>query len=240
MQRVGIAAIKASAVFYSGSRFECPVCNHRFRKLLPYGYVNMRENALCPSCLSLERHRMLWLFLKEQTDFFTSPLKVLHFAPEPCFLKRIEKLGNIDYVTADYESPLAKVKLDIQNIPFEDNMFDVIFCSHILEHIENDRLAMSEMFRVIKPGGWGIMMCPVEHDRAATYEDVSITNPIEREKHFGQKDHFRIYGRDFARRLSEAGFKVNEVRYGAEVAPELCERYALPLNETIYWVKKEL
>lgn len=130
-------------------------------KFMPYGYVNSRENALCPHCLALERHRLMWLYLQNETDFFEAPARVLHIAPEYCFLKRFGRLPQLDYVTADLESPLAKVKMDVQRIPFPDGEFDVIFCNHILEHVDDDRQAMRELFRVMRPGGWGIMLSPV-------------------------------------------------------------------------------
>ena len=111
--------LKVVSVFYVGNKVECPVCQKKFRKFLPYGRVTPRENALCPNCLTLERHRLMWLYLHKKTNFFTAPLKVLHVAPEICFIHRFEKLKNLEYITADIESPLAKVKMDIQNIPFE-------------------------------------------------------------------------------------------------------------------------
>jgi SAM-dependent methyltransferase len=237
-------AVRASSIFFVGKRFECPVCHHHFRKLLPYGYVSSRENALCPSCLSLERHRQIWLFLQAKTDFFSTPAKMLHIAPEYCFIKRFGSMPNIDYYSADLESPLARVKMDIQHIPFEDNVFDVIFCNHILEHVDDDRLAMQELFRVMKPGGWGIVQSPVNLDRATTYEDRSITSPDERLKHFGQKDHVREYGRDYADRLRNTGFNVEEVNLTEYVKPELITYHALmPSPEAakdtvIYYVKK--
>lgn len=238
MQRVGIAGIKASSFFYVGNRVECPVCGRHFRKFLPYGYVTMRNNALCPSCLALERHRLFWLFLKNRTNFFSAPLTVLHIAPEPCFLKKFGNQGNLEYITADYESPLAKVKMDIQDIPFEDETIDVVFCSHILEHVDDDKKALSELYRIMKKGGWGIIMCPVDEDRETTHEDSSITDPEEREKHFGQKDHLRIYGKDFGKRIAGAGFQVNAVRYGKELSAETVKRFALPAGETIYYIQK--
>lgn len=138
--------------------------------------------------------------LSEERDrFLRDAGRLLHVAPERCFLKRFEKLPALDYVTADLESPLAKVKMDIQRIPFPDGEFDVIFCNHILEHVDDDRRAMREMYRVMRPGGWGIMLSPVNTERETTYEDPSITDPAERERHFGQKDHLRDYGRDYGR-----------------------------------------
>lgn len=129
--------LRIASAFYIGNNVQCPICNRRFRKFLPYGRV-ARENALCPNCLGLERHRLMWLFLQEETGFFTQKLKVLHVAPELCFLNRFEVLGNLDYLTGDLESPLAKIKMDIHQIPFPDNTFDVVFCNHVLEHVESD------------------------------------------------------------------------------------------------------
>lgn len=237
-------AVKASSIFYKGHKYECPVCGHHFRKLLPYGYVNSRENALCPSCMSLERHRQIWLFLKARTDFFQQSASMLHIAPEYCFIKRFSAMSTLDYFSADLESPLARVKMDIQDIPFDDNRFDIIFCNHILEHVEDDIRAMHELYRVLKPQGWGIVQCPVNLDRAVTYEDNSITAPEDRLKHFGQKDHVREYGRDYADRLRSVGFRVEEVTLTDYVSTEQIVYHALmPSPEAakdvvIYFVHK--
>ena len=152
IQRVVHLCTPVLGLAYAGRGVECPVCGAHYRRFMPYGYVNPRGNALCPRCLALERHRLMWLYLKNETDFFETPARLLHVAPERCFLKRFEKLPALDYVTADLESPLAKVKMDIQRIPFPDGEFDVIFCNHILEHVDDDRRAMREMYRVMRPG----------------------------------------------------------------------------------------
>ena len=165
IQRVVHLCTPVLGLAYAGRGVECPVCGAHYRRFMPYGYVNPRGNALCPRCLALERHRLMWLYLKNETDFFETPARLLHVAPERCFLKRFEKLPALDYVTADLESPLAKVKMDIQRIPFPDGEFDVIFCNHILEHVDDDRRAMREMYRVMRPGGWGIMLSPVNMER---------------------------------------------------------------------------
>src|SRR6185437_11193906 len=157
LQLISPIALKIISVFYIGNKVECPVCNSKYKKFLPYGRIKPRENALCPSCLALERHRLMWLYLKEKTNFFTANLKVLHIAPEHCFINRFEHMKNLDYITADIESPLAKVKMDVHKIPFNDNTFDVVFCNHVMEHVEDDIKAMSEMRRVLKPGGWSII-----------------------------------------------------------------------------------
>jgi len=231
-------------VFYPGNNVECPVCGSHYRKFLPYGRFRMRDNALCPHCLSLERHRLMWLYLKNKTEFFQKPAKVLHIAPEYCFIKRFQKLKNIDYYSADLESPLARVRLDVQNIPFDNDSFDVIFCNHTLEHVKDDIKALNELYRVMKPGGWGIIISPINVSRDKTYEDASITSPAEREKHFGQSDHLREYGLDYPERLKTGGFKVEIVDLISGMDPERVKRYGLMVydafteEDLVYVVKK--
>src|SRR5699024_8193352 len=136
-----------------GNRYTDPIDGKSFSMFLPYGYATQRDNVLSPSTLSLERHRLLWLYLKNETDFFSRPYKMLHFAPEQAFYKRFQKMKNLEYVTTDLNSPLAQVKADICDLPFEDNSFDLIFCNHVLEHIPDDHKAMQELFRVLRPNG---------------------------------------------------------------------------------------
>ncbi|MDF1516394.1 MAG: methyltransferase domain-containing protein [Lutibacter sp.] len=221
------------AIYLKGLRFTDPIDEKSFKSFLPYGYGKQRKNALAPGTLSLERHRLLWLYLKNETDFFTAPKKVLHMAPEQCFLKRFKKLKNLDYVTADLYSPIVDVKADICDLPFEENSFDIIFCNHVLEHIEDDKKAMSELYRVLKPGGMGIFQIPQDLERAKTYEDFTITNPEERAEHFGQYDHVRVYGKDYFDRLRAVGFKVEEVNYSEKISSELIIKYCLTKNEIL-------
>lgn len=234
LQRFAGISGKILELFLQGDGVSCPICGKNFRSFLPYGYVTSRSNALCPHCLSLERHRLVWLFLKNETDFFTRPAKTLHLAPESCFVKPFRQLHKENYVTADLESPWADVKMDVQNIPFPGGTFDVVICNHLLEHVTEDRLALRELFRVLKPGGWALLQSPVESERNSTYEDPSITRPEEREKHFGQKDHVRIYGNDYPDRIREAGFVVEPLDYTLKLGFSLAERHALPKNELIY------
>lgn len=240
LQLISHHAVKGLAIFYQGNNVACPVCKQQFRKFLPYGR-KARENALCPNCLALERHRLMYLYLQQKTNFFSAPLKVLHIAPEICFINRFEKQPNLDYITADIESPLAKIKMDIHAIPFPEHHFDVVFCNHVLEHVQDDRQAMREIFRVLKPGGWGILQIPLFHPLPdTTFEDASIKEPADREKYFGQHDHVRLYGNDYANRLEEAGFEVREDYFAAELPPEKVHRYALPFDEPIFYVQKPL
>lgn len=218
-----------------GDNFTDPIDGKSFRKFLPYGYGIQRENALSPSTLSLERHRLLWLFLQDETNFFTSEkkLKVLHIAPEQCFLDLFRKQQNLEYTTSDLESPIADVKADICDLPFEDNSFDVVFCNHVLEHIPNDTKAMQELYRVMKAGGFGIFQIPQDLSREVTFEDDSITDPKERAKIFGQYDHVRVYGRDYFDKLRSIGFTVDEIDYTKKIAPEKLERFALMKGEIL-------
>ena len=219
--------------FMKGNRFVDPIDEQGYYSLLPYGYEKQRENVLSPGTFSLERHRLMWLYLKNETSFFTEKAKVLHIAPEQSFIKRFRAMNNLEYITSDLESPLADVKADICNLPFEDNSYDMILCNHVLEHIPDDTKAMQELYRVLRPGGMGIFQIPQDLSRATTFADDSITDPKERAKIFGQYDHVRVYGRDYFDKLRSIGFKVEEVDYTKTIAPELVEKYCLAKGEII-------
>ncbi len=221
------------SVLLKGDTYIDPIDGKGFKRFLPYGYGKQRPNVLSPSTLSLERHRLLWLYLKKETTFFEKELKVLHMAPEQCFLSIFKKMKNLDYTTADLYSPIVDVKADILNLPFEDKLFDFVLCNHVLEHIEDDAKAMSELFRVLKPGGIGIFQIPQDLSLEQTYENSSITSPEERAAHFGQYDHVRIYGKDYFDRLRKVGFKVNEIDYSAKLSPDLVEKYCLAKGEIL-------
>ncbi|MER3318720.1 MAG: methyltransferase domain-containing protein [Allomuricauda sp.] len=221
-----------------GNKYTDPIDGKSFKSFLPYGYESPRDNVLSPSTLSLERHRLLWLYLKNETDFFSKPLKLLHFAPEQAFYNRFKKLENLEYTTTDLNSPLADVKADICNLPFQDNSFDVILCNHVLEHIPDDTKAMQELYRIMKPGGWGIFQIPQDLTREQTFEDDSITDRKERARIFGQYDHVRIYGRDYFDKLRSIGFTVEEVDYTRKLPNEEVEKYRLAKDEIIPFVSK--
>ena len=226
------------AFFLKGKNYTDPIDGKSFKTFLPYGYGKQRNNVLSPSTLSLERHRLLWLYLQNDTDFFIAIKKVLHFAPEQAFYKRFRKMSNLDYVTTDLNSPLADVKADICDLPFKDNEFDIIFCNHVLEHIPDDTKAMQELFRVLKPGGFGVFQIPQDLKREITFEDDSIVDKKERAKIFGQYDHVRIYGRDYFKKLRSIGFKVEEVDYTATLSKEDIIKYCLAKGEIIPVVYK--
>ena len=233
--RLSYVARPLIEIALKGDKFTDPIDGKSFKMFLPYGYGKQRNNALSPSTLSLERHRLLWLYLQNETDFFTSEIKkkVLHFAPEQAFYKLFRNQKNIDYTTTDLFSPLADVKADICNLPFDDNQYDVILCNHVLEHIPDDTKAMQELYRVLKPGGMAILQIPQDLNRAVTFTDDTITNQKERAEIFGQYDHVRIYGRDYFDKLRSIGFTVVEEDYTHKISPELVEKYCLAKGEII-------
>ena len=225
-------------LFFKGNNFTDPIDGKSYRKFLPYGYGKQRENALSPGTLSLERHRQMWLYLQNETDFFTKNYKVLHIAPEQEFLRKFKKMKNLDYTSADLFSPIVDVKADILDLPFEDESFDVIFCNHVLEHIEDDRKAMSELYRVMKKGGWGILQVPMKNSLEKTYEDFTIRAPKERQKHFGQYDHVRWYGMDYFDRLKSVGFDAEANFYSQKFSDADIKKFGLNRNEILPIVRK--
>ena len=240
LQRIAGWAVPMAGLFYRGRGAECPVCGAKYRKFLPYGYVHTRANALCPKCLSLERHRLLWLYLTRETDLLKCYPRTLHIAPEVCIMRHLKPhfAGHPgQYVTADLESPLADLHFDVQQIPLADDSVDVILCNHLLEHGADDRKALGELYRILKPGGWGILLSPVEADYEQTFEDDTITDPDERTRIFGQYDHRRIYGADYTDRLRAAGFEAADIDYAASFTDAERKLYALPADH-IYAVYK--
>jgi len=216
-----------------GSKYTDPIDGKTFRAFLPYGYNKIRNNVLSPSTYSLERHRLLWLYLKNETSFFKAKLKVLHFAPESALMNQFKKLKNLSYDTIDLNSPIADIKADICDLPFLDNSYDFIFCNHVLEHIIDDNKAMKELYRVLKKNGIGIFQVPMDYNRDTTFEDFSVTNKKERNKLFGQYDHVRIYGLDFFDRLQKAGFSVERCEYTSKLSKEDIIKFCLPKKEII-------
>jgi SAM-dependent methyltransferase len=226
--------LKFLGFMYSGKDVKCLICGKAYKTFLPYGRLSSRPNALCPNCLSLERHRLIWLYLKEKTNFFQTKLNVLHIAPEHCYMKPFEAQHGEGYITADIESPLAKVKMDIHEMPFADNRFDVVLCNHVLEHVRDDMKALSEIKRVLKPGGWAILLVPFFNPVPdKTFSDDSITDAREREKIFGQSDHVRKYGKDYAKRLAESGMTVDEEKFAFAI--DAAKKFRLGLSPEIIY-----
>jgi len=225
-------------LYFKGDQFTDPIDGSSYRKFLSYGYQNLRQNALCPGTLSLERHRLLWLYLDRKTTFLTDSIRVLHIAPEQVFYKKFKSFSHWDYTTSDLHSPLADVKADICALPFEDNSYDFILCNHVLEHIPNDLKAMEELYRVLKPGGTAILQVPLEEDRENAFEDDAITDQQERTRIFGQYDHVRVYGQDYYSRLEKVGFKATAVDFIKEISATEVKRFALPTERIPVVTKK--
>jgi SAM-dependent methyltransferase len=199
-------------VKFSGSNYECPLCLFKAKQFLDGGLYKKRKNAKCPICNSLERHRQLYFILKEKANFDTSK-SLLHFAPERCLKQFLEKESNLKYMTSHYgEDVTSDFHFDIRAIDAKDDTFDYIICSHVLEHIDQDILAMQEMKRVLSQGGIAFIQVPIwPSEKHPTYENFDITDEGDRIIHFGQFDHVRIYGLDVLQRLQQAGFSKVEV-----------------------------
>lgn len=225
-----------------GNEVECVCCGGKFVTFLPAG-IEKRANAKCPNCGSLERHRILWHFLKNKTNLFNSNLKVLHPAPEKLFYLKFKKMDSINYTSIDlnpdkYDYGNTTIKMDLTDLKFEDNTFDVIICNHVLEHIPDDGKAMQEMYRTLKKGGWAILNVPVDNARAVTFEDITINDPIKQLELFGQPDHVRIYGLDYKNRLENAGFSVEVIDYTGQFSNNQMFKYGMKPNRDIYYCTK--
>lgn len=209
---------KIKDLSYYGTGRVCPVCSKESKRFQPFGVVT-REEARCVHCGALERHRLLWLYINSQTDLFqTAGKKMLHVAPEPCLEPKFENTLQENYITSDIDGSRAKVQMDIMDIGYPDESFDVIYCSHVLEHVTDDRKAMREFYRVLKKDGWAILLVPIMADKS--FEDPSITDPDERLRVYGNSDHVRIYGPDYIDRLREAGFNVSVLDANNLCSPE--------------------
>jgi glycosyltransferase involved in cell wall biosynthesis/SAM-dependent methyltransferase len=222
---------RSRALLYAGDARECPCCGGTFRTFLA-ARVDGRPDAICPRCGSAERHRLLWLYLERETDLWRAPSRVLHLAPERALGAALAAAPAIEHVAGDI-SGLGGTRLDVTNLPFPDESFDVVLCSHVLEHVPDDRRALAELRRVLR--GWGVLQVPVKGE--STDEDPSVTDRSERLSRYGQHDHVRQYGLDFEHRLRDAGFAVDAVRYADRFSPELVERYRLDPDEHLYVVR---
>ena len=225
-------------IIFRGKKYTDPIDDSNYSKFLSYGYKTVRKNALCPGTLSLERHRLLWLYLDRETDFLNSNLKVLHVAPEQVFYKKFKKLKNWEYFTFDLNSPIADIKGDLTSTNFKDESFDLIICNHVLEHIEDDKSALNEIYRILKYNGISILQVPMNVKRKNTFEDSSIKSKNQREKYFGQYDHVREYGLDFKDRVEQAGFKVEMINYSKKISQDLVIKYGLMKDDLIPIGKK--
>ncbi len=225
---------------YAGNNVVCTCCKSRFREFAPFG-DSRRKNAWCPKCESLERHRLLWMYFENRTNLYKSPLKVLHIAPETVFFHLFRKQKNIDYHPGDiypHLYPKGTVYFDLLNHDLPDNSFDVIICNHVFQYIEDDKKAMQNIYKLMKKGGWGIMQVPIDTTRSVTYEDNSITDPLEREKAFGLKEHVRYYSYDYADKLRNAGFNVTVDDYTAQFTEQEIYKYGFWKGDAVYYCTK--
>lgn len=242
---------KLLALHYAGKAYYCPYCKHTFRKLLPGGFDlpvlkekqvvggGYRENLVCPRCFSIDRDRLIYLYLTEYTNLLTLPLNVLHVAPEGCLRAFLMSLLNITYTSGVkfYEGYYydRKVNLmDVTRMSFPDESFDVVICNHVLEHIREDKLALKEIYRVLKPGGWAILQVPISRILTQTLEDPTVNTPEKREEVFGQFDHVRIYGQDYPSILEKAGFMVKQFNIFHESKRSDLLKFALNPEEELF------
>ena len=196
---------------HRGTNYKCSICDSNLNLLLTAGLYEKRLNSKCPICGSLERHRQLWLILNEKVSLENKI--ILHFAPEKCLRKRLSQIQSLEYRTSEYDNnSISDFHYDITCINAPDNSFDLIVCSHVLEHIDNDMLAMSELFRILKNDGVALIQVPIHKELSqVTYENPTIISKEDRIKYFGQFDHVRIYGLDIEKRLKNAGFSVSRL-----------------------------
>jgi SAM-dependent methyltransferase len=225
-------------LIFSGRKRYCPLCDSSTRIFLSYDTsTRKRKDVICPICLSHERHRQAWIFLKSCPDLNDGSFKrLLHLAPELEFTRRLKAIPRVEYVSADLESPQAMVKMDITSMPWTEASFDAVFCSHVLEHVPDDRAAMAEMFRILKPGGWALIVVPVSKDD--TREDPTIMDPVERERLFWWSDHVRLYGLDIRERLAASGFEVETIFTRQFVEPKDCERMRIYEDDPLFFCRK--
>ncbi len=238
--------------YYIGNKYTCPICNHSFRKILSGGTdfdvirekniigSGLRQNNICPRCQSTDRDRLVFMFLKQKTEIFSQKVKILHIGPEPSLYNRLKKYKNIFYVTGTkfsegiyYHKDISSI--DLLQLPFNNGEFDIVICNHVLEHIIDDAKAMSEIYRVLTINGTAILQVPLSYQLDHTYEDNSITDPKLREKHFGQFDHVRIYGKDYVTRLENAGFEVQTYYpFNDNDVKDNLNRFALNKDEKLF------
>lgn len=230
-----------------GNKYECPYCHYRSKGLCLIGldFPVLKEKQViggglryggCFNCGSSDRERLLITYLREVYQLFDKPkdIKILHIAPEKNLSNEILKVGFSNYICGDlftegYQYPAHVSNINVLNIPFDDNHFDLVICNHVLEHIPNDQDAMNEIYRVLSPSGKAILQVPLSKNTQETFEDFSVTEPTEREKVFGQFDHLRIYGQDYPKRLENSGFKVERINIS-----EQYQQFGLNIDEDLF------
>lgn len=216
---------------YYGRKHYCPICGSRLRAFMRFGHL---AAEWCPVCASMRRHRFLWAFLQTRTNLFDGARKrLLHVAPEVALRPHLQRIENLQYVTTDLHDPSVTVRTDITQSCLSADAFDGIVCSHVLEHVADDRAAMREFARILRRDGWLMIMVPYRAD-AATDEDPEITDAAERERRFGQHDHVRLYGADLVDRLTAAGLSVRAITAGELLSSAHAARFGVDEDETLF------
>ena len=226
------------ALLFLGSKYTCPCCGWRIRGFTAGGgSLKQRELGYCPRCNSKSRHRRIWLFLQAHTNLSTERLRLLEVGPKFSFARRFSRMANLEYVAGDLQKhPNTNLRMDVTSLPLYSDSFDALICVHVLEEVVNDRLAMDEIYRVLKPGGWALISVPTDME-TKTYEDWSIVLPDDRQRAFGEPAHVRAYGYDLEDRLRSSGFDV-EVNLSYDLPVEIRSKYGLRNDENIFFCKK--
>ena len=228
---IKIDVMKLFSIFYYGHNFSCNCCNKNFRKFIPKGTVKVRENAVCPYCMSLERTRLLQFYLKNETSIFKGGKSVLHFAPEHTLLKQLKKINHLLYIPCDIDPNMGEYEVDITNIPFPENTFDFIICLHVLGFVNNEEKAVEEMKRVLKPGGTAIIMTLIDWNLKTTHESPDIVTEAQRLKHYTEPDALRLHGADFKEKLMSFGINAEQIDYRQKLGLEICQKFSLGNGE---------
>jgi len=222
---------------FIGHNYYCPICEKHFRNFIAFS-SSQHKFIICPRDGSRKRQRLIWLFMKKYTELFKKSLKLLYVAPVYCFDTRFKKMKHIDYYSIDLFSSFAMYKMDLTKLKFKSKSFDAVICNHVLEHIEDDRLAIKEIYRVLKSGGWALLTVPIDIGLEKTLEDKNIHTAQERLLYYGQKDHLRLYGKDFRERLATAGFDVSQINFSEKLNNQTISHCGLNEEEIIFYCKK--
>jgi SAM-dependent methyltransferase len=237
-QRAVDLALAIRAIPFVGTRYVCPCCGWRLRAFTEGGFsLRTRHHGYCPRCNAKARHRRVWLFLQQHSNLFEDRLRLFHVSPKYSLSRRLVRMRNIEYVGADISNrPNIVLTMDVSAVPLRSRSVDAVICVHVLEHVDDDRAAMAELHRILRPGGWTLISVPLRLDQP-TYEDASITTPAAREAAFGETTHVRFYGHDLADRLAAAGFEVT-LDLASELDDATIDRYGLLDDENVFWCRR--
>lgn len=229
---------------YIGDAAYCPCCKGKFSKFLEVG--PKKEPMMCPRCRSNDRDRFFWFYLEKHPDFFQPDIKLLHISPETIYFNRFRMIPGVDYVAGDKfilqfgnTYPKGTIYIDITAMPeFQDNTFDFIFCSHVLEYIKEDKKSLKELYRVLKPGGKAIISVPINFGHYSTIEDDSVIDPKEQEHLYGDTGHLRYYGEDYFERVQAAGFKTEFTPVREFISEEMIKKSVIKPFDVVHLCHK--